>query len=89
MKPKRVDVHIEELVVNGVEGIDAADAPHLSGSVKRELERLITERGVPSQLRREGQTARIDGGELPVTGSGEATSLGAHIARKVYGGSNG
>jgi hypothetical protein len=89
MKPKRVELHIEELVVDGMEGVGTGDSARLGTSVERELGRLIAEQGLPPRHQQQGRKAQIDAGELMVTGFGATSALGAHIARKVYGGTSG
>ncbi len=89
MTPRRLDLHIEELVLDGV----AADAAEIGPAVERELTRLVAERGfpgtetnaaVPPSLARDVSVARVDGGTVDLD-SGSGTGLGARIADAVYG----
>jgi hypothetical protein len=81
--PPSVELHIGELVVHG---FPVADRAQLGAVVRQELARLFAERGVPAGLEQGGEIASVDGGELQVAPGGGTPSLGAEIARAVYGG---
>jgi hypothetical protein len=83
MKPKNIELHIEELTVHGFSG---ADQSHIGEAVKKELSRLLLERGVPPSIVRDAETARLDGGEFEVKPGSGAEAIGAQVARAVYGG---
>jgi hypothetical protein len=70
---RRIDLRIDELVVDGVAGVDPARVgPELSS----ELTRLIGEQGLPSRV---GPADRVD---APLRGG----ATGAGIAAAVYEG---
>ncbi len=70
---RRIDLHIAELVVDALAGVDPARVgPELSS----ELTRLISEQGLPSRV---GPADRVD---VPLRGG----ATGAGIAEAVYEG---
>jgi hypothetical protein len=77
-----VRLEIEALVLDGV-------GPHdrrvLAASAERELERLLGERGVPPMLARGGEHLRLHGPSLQLARVHSTASLGADVARSVYG----
>jgi hypothetical protein len=78
--PARVELRIDQLVL---EGVERADAPAVAAAVERELGRLLTaERGWGSDQRRD----RIDAGAIDLPGRGSPELLGARIARAVHRG---
>ena len=85
MNPRRIDLHIEELVVEGVRGIRPAD---LAGSVERELSRRLEAHGLPPSFPVEGAQAEIDAGTIPPPKRGDASGFGAAIARAIHPGDN-
>jgi hypothetical protein len=78
-----IELHIERLVLHG---IAPGERYRVGAAVERELARLIEERGVPDQLTRGGDVARLDGGSFAIEPGMAADALGAAIARAVYGG---
>jgi hypothetical protein len=64
---RHVDVHIDDLVLEGVEGRD------VGASVSRELRRLIGERGLSERL---ASTERV---EAPLSGPATPTSIAAAV----------
>jgi len=81
-----IDLHIEELVL---EGFPSADRHSIAAGVERELTQLLGERGVPRSLGRGGAIASIDGGAFQLAPGSKAETIGAQVARKVYGGFGG
>jgi hypothetical protein len=78
-----VEVRIEELVLHG---FAAADGCALGDAVQRELQRLITERGVGTALARRADVAWLDAGTFAVRGGTSADTTGAAVGRCVYQG---
>ena len=78
----RLRLEIDALVLDGV-------APHdrraLADSAERELERLLGDRGVPPMLAQGGEHARLQGPSLRLARGDSAASLGANVARSIYG----
>lgn len=83
-----IELHIEALVVDGLEGVGETDLVLLRTAAERELGRLITAEGLPSPLCYQGQTARVDGREATTVADG-ALAVGNLIARGIYGGFKG
>lgn len=80
--PPSVRVHIERLVVSGV---DVRDRVGLGNAVQVELERLLTEHGWADAPEAAQQVARVQGGVIPAAPS-RVAEFGARIAGAVYGG---
>ena len=78
-----IDIHIDALVLHG---FAPADRWRIGQAIEHELTRLFTEQGLPSTLPMAGELARIDGGAFHVTAGTTVESLGAQVARAVYGG---
>lgn len=79
----RVNLDIEELVLHG---FSPGDRHRIGQAVEFELARLITERGVPASLSREGELARMDGGTFDMSPNSRPEVVGGQVARSVYGG---
>lgn len=77
-----VRLEIEALVLDGV---GPHDRRALADSAERELERLLGDRGVPPMLARGGEHPTLQGLSLQLTRGQGAASLGADVARSVYG----
>jgi len=78
-----VDLHIEELVLEGFASIDGAE---VQAAVQRELTQLFAMQGVPASLRRRGDLGSLEGGEFQVAPGADAQVIGAEIAQAIYGG---
>lgn len=83
MTRRPVKLRIGELVLSGV---DPKDAPRVSTALKRELVRLLAERGLPDGLEAAGRRGRLDGGELSSDPDSTPEGTGVQIARTVYKG---
>ncbi len=79
----KIDLHIEELVL---EGFRAADRHRIGAAVERELARLLTERGLPPGLAQGADLARLDGGGFEAKPGARPEAVGAQVAGAVYGG---
>lgn len=77
-----VELEIEELVLHG---FSASDRFAIGDAVQRELERLITEQGVPG-LAHSVSTDRLDGGVLRIASGTRPQVIGAQLAQKVHEG---
>jgi hypothetical protein len=78
MKPKNIELNIEELVLHG---FSPGDRHHIGEAVEQELTRLLADQGVPQSLERSGVIANMDGGAFEV-----APGSRAQVAKAVYGG---
>ena len=85
MTPKALDLHIEELVLDGLDGVNQA---YVGVVVERELGRLFAERGLPPSLAQGGTVASLDGGTFNTVPGAPTDAVGAQIAQAVYGGLN-
>lgn len=83
MKPARIDLHIEELVLHGF----APGDRHVIGeAVEHELGRLLAERGPTSPAIASHESARVNAGDVHVAPDSKAPAVGAQVAQAVYGG---
>jgi hypothetical protein len=83
VNPKRVELHIEELVLRG---FAPGERSRIGEAVERDLARRFAEQGVPQSLAWEGKIARADGGMFEAKLSMRAEEIGTQIGRAVYGG---
>jgi hypothetical protein len=83
MKPKNVELHIEELVLHG---FSPGDRYRVGEAVEQELTRLLADRGVPQSLEGGGEIGHVDGGAIEVAPDSRAQVVGAQVAKAVYGG---
>jgi len=83
MKPKNIELNIEELVLHG---FSPGDRHHIGDAVERELTRLLADQGVPQSLERGREIAHVDGGAFEVAPDSRAGVVGAQVAKAVYGG---
>ena len=77
-----LEMEIEDLVLHGFPGMDK---DRIARAVQMELERLITEGGVPASLQEGGDIARLEGGSFQVAPDLSAEEVGAQVARAIYG----
>jgi hypothetical protein len=83
VKPARIELHIEELVLHG---FAAGDRHAIGDAVEHELTRLFAERGLTSSSMVSHERARIDAGNVHVAPESPAPAVGAQVARAVHGG---
>ncbi len=83
MRPKNIELHIEELVL---EGFEKADSNRIAEAIERELTHLFTEMGVSPSLAIDGEINRLDGGTVQVAPGIRPEAIGARVARVVYQG---
>jgi hypothetical protein len=76
-------VHIEELLLHG---FAPGDCYRIGEAVERELTRLFAEPGVPPSLTQGREVARLDGGSFEAASASKPDTIGAQVARAVYGG---
>jgi len=82
LTPQTVDLHIDELVLDGLDGVDPS---HVDFVVQRELVRLLRDRGVPlSWQQGDESAARLNGGTFTVSSGLPTNALGAQIAQAIY-----
>jgi hypothetical protein len=83
MKAAEIELHIEELVLDG---FNAADRYRIGDAVERELSRLLSEQSIPSSLVANRDQAHLDAGAFHVAADSTAERIGAQVAQAVYGG---
>jgi hypothetical protein len=76
-----VDVHIEELVL---EGFAPGERHRIAAAVQQELARLISQGGVPQSVENPAALARLDAGALHIQAGAPARTTGAKIGAAVY-----
>lgn len=86
MSATEIELHIEELVLDG---FNAADRYRIGDMIERELSRLLSESGVPPSLVANHNQAHIDAGALNVASVSTPEHIGAQVAQAVYGGLKG
>ncbi len=82
-KASRIDLHIDELVL---EGIDPRDRQKIATALERELARLLRERSIPALLQSSREIESIDAGAVELSARMGAEGLGAQAGRAVYRG---
>jgi hypothetical protein len=81
--PQSVELHIEELVLDG---FAPGDRYLIAESIEREVALLLAELGVPSSLARGGEIACLNAGALEIAEDSRAGAIGARVARALYEG---
>jgi hypothetical protein len=74
-----IELHIEELVLHGV---DPADRLRIGDAVEAELARLLA----TGQISAHGDLERMNGGTRRLASNSNATTIGTQVARAVHGG---
>ena len=82
MSSPNVELHIEELVLDG---FARGQRYEIAEAIGRELERLLVER-VPQSLGRGADVDRLDAGVFEIKALARPDAVGAGIAQQVYGG---
>ena len=83
MKPKSIELHIEELVLHGFQ---PGDRHRIACAVERELARVLAERGMPPSLAEGLTVAHLDTGAFNATPSATAERVGEQVGQALYGG---
>lgn len=83
MRPRQIQLHIEELVLHG---FASSDRYRIAQAVERELERLFAGQGVSPSFAPRIEGAQIDAGAFNVTAGSKAEAIGVQVAQAVYGG---
>jgi hypothetical protein len=83
MKPKNIELNIEEMVLHG---FAAGDRYSIGEAVEQELTRLFMEKGTPHSLVQNKEIANVDGGAFDVPTGSKLGTIGMQVARAVYGG---
>ena len=83
MRPRNIELHIEELVLHG---FAESDRQSIGEAVKSELSRLFAEQGMPPSLEQGGSIDSLKSGDFKITPGSSAEVIGARVAQAVYGG---
>lgn len=83
MKAANVELHIEELLL---QGFPPAARHRIGVALARELTRLLTEEGVPASLAAGGDSPRLNAEPFQFAHDAQPDAVGVQIARAVYGG---
>lgn len=83
MRPSEVELHVEELVL---EGFASGDGARIGAAVQRELARLLSAQAVPAALSQAHEVDVVHAGQFGVPTGAASEAIGARIARAVYGG---
>ncbi|WP_425608565.1 hypothetical protein [Streptomyces albipurpureus] len=75
-----VSLHVDELVIRGVEGVRHADADRIARAFTRELTRLLTEQPPAA----EALSYDVVSGLRPLPATTSARRLGRELARAVH-----
>ncbi len=78
-----IKLQVDELVLHG---FAPGDRQRISAAVERELERLLSERGLPANLQQGGDRPVLNGGSFAVRPNARPEAIGAQVARAIYGG---
>lgn len=82
MKPQKIELHIEELVLHG---FAPGDRYRIGEAVERELARLFGGACVPPSLAQSVEVESLDGGAFQVAPGARAETIGAQVALAIYG----
>ena len=77
----KVDLHIEELVLRG---IDPGLQHEIRAEVERELSALLRSEAGAAALGRRRDRSQLDAGSFRVESTSTGRAIGAHIARSVF-----
>ena len=81
MKPREIEVHIEELVLHGFAPRSRWD---MADALQQELHGLLAAHGIPPPW--QNSPERIDAGVIRATAPARSTIAGEQIARAIYRG---
>jgi len=79
--PSSLEIHIEELVLDG---FAAGDRFRIGDALERELGRLLARQGLPASAARSASIEQLDGGAFQVAPGAGARTIGIQVAQKVY-----
>jgi hypothetical protein len=77
----KIELHIEELVLHGME---ISDRYLIGEAFQQELTRLLTEKGLPRSLAQGGEIPRINAGTFEVQLGAKPEIIGVQIAHIIY-----
>lgn len=83
MRPRNIELHIEELVLHG---FAPGDRYRIGAGVEAELARLFAEQGSLPSLAQGGEVAYLDAGAFEAAPGSRAEAIGIQVARAVFEG---
>jgi len=86
MMPPNIELHIEELML---EGFAPGDRLAIGAALVRELMRLFAEKGTPPGWQSGAALPRVDAGSITLSPEAKPDAIGGQVARAVYGGLKG
>jgi hypothetical protein len=81
--PATIELHIEELVLDG---FAARDRYLIAEAIERELTRLFTEQRMALGSAEPIAMTRLDGGSINVRPGAKPETIGAQLAQAIHGG---
>jgi hypothetical protein len=79
----KVEIEIEQL---SLDGFAPADRFRIADAIKRELSRLMTERGMERPAGSRARVAKVDAGSFRVAPHASVESVARQAARAIHGG---
>jgi metal-dependent HD superfamily phosphatase/phosphodiesterase len=80
--PRRIDVHIDDLVLHGFE---RGDHQRIGAAIEAEIARLLTEQGLPFASARDRSVEFVDAGQFNMTKTKPET-IGNQVAQRIHAG---
>ena len=79
-----IRIHIDRIVLDGL-SLRPNSRNQLGDAIKRELERLLTENGLPEAWNAARAVSAARGTDISLPADGSPIQLGARAARSIYG----
>lgn len=79
----RIEIHIDQLVLDGV---GRSDAAAVASALQRELGRLASKGGIPAAWRDGANLRQVDAGSLQTTAGARPEAVGVLIAQALHRG---
>jgi len=86
MKPHTTNVHIEQLVLDGLQNVDSV---RFGSLVSSELSHLLSDRPVSGELQQSGGVEVVDGGRISIGARTTDSSLAGAVAKAIHRGMTG
>ena len=83
MKQASIELHIEELVLDG---FASGDRYRIGDALESELARLFAEQGVPASLTESAPLEQLSGPDFRVARNSSSKGIGSDAAQAVYRG---
>lgn len=83
LSPRRIEIHIEELVLHGVAPVDRRA---VSDALQREFETLVARDGVAALLSRAESLTQQSARPITLAPGARPTALGVEVARTIHRG---